>query len=79
VICSTGNKQHPKGEIRKAQTKTFSYGDTHLMEPSLSRRDTLFKRNSIIFKKISSGQQYGNQNFGPKSLHSFGFYFRTRS
>jgi hypothetical protein len=51
VTCSTGNKQQPKGESGKAQTKTFSDGDTHLMEASLSRRDTLFRRNSIIFKR----------------------------
>jgi hypothetical protein len=49
------------------------------MEASLSRRDTLFRRNSITFRKIASGQQYGNQNSGPKSLLSSGFYFRTRS
>ena len=79
VTCSTGNKQNPKGEYRKAQTKTFSDGDTHLMESSLSRRDTIFKRNSITFRKIASGQQYGNQIFGPKSLRSSGFYFTTRS
>jgi hypothetical protein len=79
VTCNTRNKQHPKGEFRKSQTKTFSYGDTHLMEASLSKRDTLYMRNSKIFKKITSGQQYGNQNSGPKSLHSSGFYFRKRS
>jgi hypothetical protein len=79
MTCNTGNKLLPKGEFRKSQTKAFSDGDTHLMEASLSRRDTLFRINSITFNKIASGQQYGNPNFGPKSLLSSSFYFRTRS
>jgi hypothetical protein len=47
------------------------------MEASLSKRDALFRRNFVTFRKITSGQQYGNQNSGPKSLLSSGFYFRT--
>jgi hypothetical protein len=65
VTCNTGNKIQPKGESRKSQTKIFSDGDTHLMEALLSRRDTLFWRNSTIFRKIASGKQYGNQNSSP--------------
>jgi hypothetical protein len=79
VTCNNGNKQLPKGESGKAQTQTFSYGDTHLMEASLSRRATPYRRISITFRKTTYGQQYGNQNSGPKSLLSSGFYYRTRS
>jgi hypothetical protein len=77
VTYGTRNKQLPKDESEKSLTNKFSYGDTHLMEASLSRRDTLYRRNSIIFKKITSGQQYGNQKSSPKYLLSYGFYFRT--
>jgi hypothetical protein len=79
VTCNIGNKILPKGESKKAQTKTFSDGDTHLMEASLSRRDTLLRRNSITFRNMASRQQYENPNTGPKSLLSSRFYFRTRS
>jgi hypothetical protein len=44
MTSSTGNKLQPKGESEKAHTKTFSDGDTPLMEVSLSKRDTLFRR-----------------------------------
>jgi hypothetical protein len=74
VIYNTVNKLQPKGESEKSHTKTFLEVDTHLMEALLSRRDTLFRINSTIFRKTTSGQQYRNQNSGPKSLHSSGFY-----
>jgi hypothetical protein len=57
VTCNTGNKLQPKGESRIAQTQKLSDGDTHLMEDSLSRRATLFRRISITFRKTTSGQQ----------------------
>jgi hypothetical protein len=79
VTYSTGNNLQPKGKSGKSQAKTFSDRDTHLMESLLSRRDTLFRRNSTIFIKIASGQQYENKKSGPKSLHSSGFYSRMRS
>ena len=79
VTYNIGNKIQLKGKLGQAYTNTSSYGDTHLMEASLSRRDTLFKRISTTFKKITSGQQYGNQKSCPKYLLSSGFYFKTRS
>jgi hypothetical protein len=79
VTCNIGNKQHLKGESGKAQIKTFSDGDTHLMVASLSKRDTLYRKNSKIFKRTASGLPFGNQNSGPKSLLSSGFFYRTRS
>jgi hypothetical protein len=72
VTCNTGIKLQFKGKSGKAQTQKLSDGNAHLMLASLSRRDTLFKRISITFRKTTSRQQYGNQNSSPKSLLSSG-------
>jgi hypothetical protein len=79
VTCNIGNKQHLKEESRKSHIKTFLYGDTHLMVASLSKRDTLYRKNSKIFKRTTSGLPFGNQNSVRKSLLSSGFFYRRRS